>query len=305
MQINQTTLNTIATGLNMTFNNAFKATETNWQKMAMSVPSTGKLNTYAWLDKFPAMREWIGDKVINKLKAQGYQIVNKDFESTIEVHRNDIEDDNIGQYGTLVEQATWSAAQLPDELIADLLKNGHVNLCYDEKPFFASDHEVLVNGKKTKYSNLGKKKLSVASKDDAETSYGVVRTKMREIKDEFGRSLKVLPTLLVVPPALEGIAKKLLMAEKFDDGSINIYKGTAELLVLDDLDTDNEWYLLDEHMPVKPLILQIRKIPTFVKQTGMDSDDVFNRATFKFGVEARYGAGYSFWQLAYKSTGEE
>ena len=35
----------------------------------------------------------------------------------------------------------------------------------------------------------------------------------------------------------------------------------------------------------------------------MDSDDVFNKALYKFGAEARGAGGYGFWQLAVGSTG--
>ena len=71
MQLTRENLQAIAAGLNMTFNTAFKETETQWQKLAMKVSSGSAQNTYAWLGKFPKMREWIGDKVIHKLEAQG------------------------------------------------------------------------------------------------------------------------------------------------------------------------------------------------------------------------------------------
>lgn len=303
MQLTRENLQAIAAGLNMTFDKTFKETDSQWEKLAMKVTSSGAQNTYAWLKKFPKMREWIGDKVIHKLESQGYTIRNKPYEATVEVLRDDIEDDNIGQYSNMVEQATWSGVQLPDELVADLLNNGHENLGYDGKPFFSSDHPTEINGKQGKASNIGTAKLSVASRAAAEASYGKARTAMRSLKDENGRGLKVRPTVLVVPPAQEDVARTLLTADKFDDGSINIYKGTAELIVLDDLDDDNAWYLLDQHMPVKPLVIQERKKLVFVRQTDINSPDVFSRGVYKFGIEARYGAGYSFWQLAYKSTG--
>lgn len=44
------------------------------------------------------MREWIGDKVVKSLAAFNYTIRNKDWEATVEVDRNDIEDDQIMGY---------------------------------------------------------------------------------------------------------------------------------------------------------------------------------------------------------------
>ena len=54
---------------------------------------------------------------------------------------------------------------------------------------------------------------------------------------------------------------------------------------------------------VKPFIVQMRKRPVFVQQTGAESDDVFDKGLFKFGAEARATGVYGFWQLSYGSTG--
>jgi phage major head subunit gpT-like protein len=58
------------------------------------------------------------------------------------------------------------------------------------------------------------------------------------------------------------------------------------------------WYLLCTKMPLRPLIFQQRKAPTFVQQTDPQSDSVFKRGEFLYGAEARGAFGYGFWQLA-------
>ena len=63
------------------------------------------------------------------------------------------------------------------------------------------------------------------------------------------------------------------------------------------------WYLLATNGALNPFIFQRRKAPVFVSQTNMDSDDVFNKGKWKFGVEARGNSGYGLWQLAWGSTG--
>lgn len=299
MNVNASTLNAIAAGLKKNFNQTFTETETFYRKVAMVVPSSNSQETYAWLQNFPRMRKWIGDKVLHKLAAQGYTIVNDDFEATVEVKKNDIEDDNIGQYGTMSQQAGWSAAQLPDEMTAELINKGDTEKCYDGEAFFSAKHPVKVKGKETKVSNLLNKALSAATLADAKASYGIGRTKMGAFEDYEGRRLKVKPNLLIVGPDLEDTARTLLTADKLENGDQNIYKGTAELLVIHDIKA-GEWYLEDTRMPVKALILQERKKPVFVSQTDLNAPDVFMRGTYKFGAEARYGAGYGFWQLMLK-----
>lgn len=299
MNVNSQTLNAIAAGLKKVYNDTFNKTESFYKKVAMVVPSSNSQETYAWLSKMPRMRKWIGDKVVEKMSKQGYSITNDDFEGTVEVKRNDIEDDNIGQYNNMAQQVGWSAAQLPDELVAELINKGHENICYDGKPFFDGSHPVEVNGKTKNMSNVLNVALSAETAAAAKASYGIGRTKMRALTDEAGRNLKVRPNMLIVGPDLEDTARTLLTANKLENGDQNIYKNTAELLVIDDLKAGT-WYLQDTSMPVKALILQERKKPVFVSQTDLNAPDVFMRATYKFGAEARYGAGYGFWQLMLK-----
>ncbi|AOY43462.1 MULTISPECIES: Mu-like prophage major head subunit gpT family protein [unclassified Psychrobacter] len=299
MNVNAQTLNAIAAGLKKVYNDTFNKTESFHKKVAMVVPSSNSQETYAWLQNMPRMRKWVGDKVINKLSKQGYSIVNDDFEVTVEVKRNDIEDDNIGQYNNMSQQAGWSAKQLPDELTSELINQGQTSLCYDGKPFFSSAHPVTVNGQEKTMSNVHNKALSAESAAAAKASYGIGRTKMRSLTDYEGRNLKVKPNLLIVGPDLEDTARTLLTADKLENGDQNIYKNTAELLVIDDLKAGT-WYLEDTSMPVKALIIQERKKPVFVSQTDLNAPDVFSRAVYKFGAEARYGAGYGFWQLMLK-----
>lgn len=299
MNVNAQTLNAIAAGLKKVYNDTFDKTESFHKKVAMVVPSSNSQETYAWLQNMPRMRKWVGDKVINKLSKQGYSIVNDDFEVTVEVKRNDIEDDNIGQYNNMSQQAGWSAKQLPDELTSELINQGQTSLCYDGEPFFSSAHPVTVNGQEKTMSNVHNKALSAESAAAAKASYGIGRTKMRSLTDYEGRNLKVKPNLLIVGPDLEDTARTLLTADKLENGDQNIYKNTAELLVIDDLKAGT-WYLEDTSMPVKALIIQERKKPVFVSQTDLNAPDVFSRAVYKFGAEARYGAGYGFWQLMLK-----
>lgn len=299
MIINAASLKAIFTNLKTTFNNAFEAAPSTWEKIAMRVPSTSKTNDYKWLANFPKMRKWIGEKQIKALAAFGYSITNDDWEATVEVDRNDIDDDELGIYAPQAQMAGFSAKQLPDEIVWELLDKGFTNLCFDGQYFFDVDHPV--NG--VSVSNKGTKKLTAATLAGAQASYGAARTAMKKFKDDDGRPLNITPNLLVVPPALEDTGRALLTVDRLEDGKPNIYKGTAELLVDARLTSDDAWFLLDTTKPVKPLIYQERKKPEFVEQTDPQADDVFNRKKFKFGAEARAAGGYGFWQLAYGSDG--
>lgn len=304
MLVNKESVGNLFITLKTTFNNAFAGAPTVWNKIAMEVPSTSGQNDYAWLSKFPRMRKWIGDKNIKALAAGKYSIVNDDYEATVEVDRNDIEDDNLGIYLPQAQMAGESAAQLPDEIVIDLANLGMTTKCYDGQYFFDLNHPVTgANGLVVTVANKGTKALSCASQAAAAASFGAARIAMRKFKDDEGRPLNVTPNVLLVPPALGDIARALMANDRLDDGKTNLYKGTAEVVEDARLNSDTAWFLLDTTKPVRPFIYQPRKKPVFVNQTDPQSDDVFNRKKFKFGAEARCAGGYGFWQLAYGSDG--
>ncbi|MDX8222169.1 Mu-like prophage major head subunit gpT family protein [Acinetobacter pittii] len=301
MNVNGANLNAIFLNLSKVFNQTFNEVEVEYPSIAMVVPSNGAYVDYRWLANFPQMKEWIGKKHITKLAEYDYVIRNKDYAATIEVRRNDIEDDQIGIYKPQAESAAWSAKQHPDELVFEAVNKAFTAKCYDGQPMISGSHKV---GKLT-FSNKGTKKLSIASLAAAQASYGVARTTMMKFKDESGRPLNVKPNVLLVPPAQEDVANALMTVDRLEDGKPNPYKGTAKVQVSTRLTDDDAWFLLDNTKPVKPFVYQVRKKPVFVSQTNMDSPSVFMEGVFFFGAEARGAAGYGFWQTIYGSTGKE
>ena len=142
MIINQATLQGIYKSFSTIFKQAFEGAPSMWEQVAMRAPSAGRSVDYKWLGDFPMMREWLGERVIKDLSGFHYEIVNKDFESTVEVDRNDIEDDQIGVYTPMIQGLGAAAKQHRDILVFGLLKDGFSTTCYDGQYFFDTDHPV-------------------------------------------------------------------------------------------------------------------------------------------------------------------
>lgn len=142
MIVNQETLTGMSKSFQALFMEAFGAVVPDYPKIATTVPSSTRETDYGWLGNYPMLREWIGDRVIQALKAGQYSIRNKSFEATVEVDRDDVEDDNIGVYKPLIEQLGRNARLHPELLIFALLKAGFVTACFDGQYFFDSDHPV-------------------------------------------------------------------------------------------------------------------------------------------------------------------
>lgn len=288
MLINAENLRAAARGFRALFYEALEEVKTPYDLLAMVVDSTSPEEAYNWLASLPRMREWVGDRVIHALSAAGFTIKNKDWESTIEVDRNDIIFDKLNLIRPRIQMLALVAAEHYMELIVDLLVNGFEQLCYDGQYFFDTDH---VGG-----SNKGTAALSATSYQDAYAA-------MASLVDENGKSLNVIPTHLVFPPQLRATALQILEAEQVG-GTTNINRNSAQPLMLPQLAAHpTKWFLLDLSKPVKPFILQIAKKVDFVGFEDPTDETVFMKKKFLYGIDSIDNAGYGLWQLAYGSTG--
>lgn len=144
--------------LNQAFSGAFKGglamAAPMWSGIATMVPSTTAEQKYAWLGKITRFREWIGERQYQNLVQHDYAIKNKTFENTVEVSRDEIEDDQYGVFTPVIQQLGQDAATHPDELVFGLLNRGFNTPCYDGQYFFDTDHPVGQPGKQVSVSNF-------------------------------------------------------------------------------------------------------------------------------------------------------
>lgn len=141
-------------GFKTIYRNAFDTTTAMYTSVATVVTSNSREEVYSWLGDMPKMREWIGDRRIKQLTAKGYSIVNRKFEMTIGVERDDIEDDKLSLYAPRFQMMGQSAAQHPDEITFELINSGFTSLCYDGQNFFDTDHPVGQQGQEVSVSNM-------------------------------------------------------------------------------------------------------------------------------------------------------
>ncbi|SHO56070.1 Mu-like prophage major head subunit gpT family protein [Vibrio quintilis] len=131
-----------STAFNARFDKGVELALTDYTKIATVIPSQTSTTGYGFLDRFPKIREWLGDREINKLQNHNYQIPNRKFEATIGIPREDYEDNDYGKYSPVFEDMGREASEFPNEHIFGLLKTGFTELCFDGKPFFSDKHPV-------------------------------------------------------------------------------------------------------------------------------------------------------------------
>ncbi len=143
--LTQAQIDNLKTTLVARWNAGLALSKEDWKLIAKLITSNGRSNTYAWLTQFPAFREWVGARLHKTVAERAYQVANRKFEVTVDVAVDDIDDDNLGQYGTLAEGAGQSAIDLKNDLIYQALAAGFASECYDGQYFFDTDHPTFAN----------------------------------------------------------------------------------------------------------------------------------------------------------------
>lgn len=133
-------LHALTTSLSASFTAGLAGVTPQYLRIATEVPSSAASNTYGWLSDLPEIKEWIGERQLAVLSQQGYTIANKTWESSIRVKRENIEDDQIGQYSIISQGYGRKVGVFPDTLAFKLLSEGFSSLCFDGQNFFDTDH---------------------------------------------------------------------------------------------------------------------------------------------------------------------
>ena len=142
MIVNAESISLAFKGFKTVFTDAFLQTPINYDKIAMTVPSVSRDETYGWLGQFPSMRKWVGQRHVKNIIANGFTIKNRKFESTLEISRDDIADDRLGIFKPMFSEMGQAARRHPEELIFGVLASGFTTNCYDGQFFFDVDHPV-------------------------------------------------------------------------------------------------------------------------------------------------------------------
>ena len=151
MIINRGNLTILRTAFNSAYQEGFGNAPADHMPLILETMSTTAEEEYPWLGQWPSLQKWIGERELKSLAEYGYKLRNIDFESTVEVDRNKIEDDQYGVYMPLFRSMGEAAASHPCEIVYETLKAGFEQRCYDGQYFFDTDHPVGDDS----YSNSG------------------------------------------------------------------------------------------------------------------------------------------------------
>jgi phage major head subunit gpT-like protein len=279
-------------------------------QIASTIPSTTRESRYVWMDRIPALREWIGPREIQSLTSQAYSLPNKKYERTVPLDLDDLEDDQIQVFAGVPEELGIEAKIWPDRLLAEAVEAGESALSFDSAAFFSTSHPIDTTGVIT--TNTQSNLYTSAALAAPTLSEG--RKRLKSMKGRDGNPLGVGSRgklLLMVPNALESTAMALANSEMIAPSltfagnaaggyQSNVLRGSFDVLVNPYLTDDTAWYLMDTSRPIKPFIWQLRKAPKFTWKNRPEDDNVFFTNQALYGVDARGAAGYGLYFLCLK-----
>lgn len=294
---NASTLIAVQKSFNAIFMDSMMGATSRWANRAAEVPMTTRTVVINWLGRAPALREWLDSKSSEQLRGFDFTLKSKDWESTIEVDRNDIEDDALGLYRPAIQMLGIRAKQFPDRrLSAVRVANG---LCYDGQNFYDVDHVEGDSG--TQANTLTGTGTTVAQ---VRADYFAALSALEKFKDDKGEpfiesGIDNLQLIATIPPALRSVFEDLnnpapgSMIAK----TVIPYESDARLA------DANDWYLDFIGYPIKPFLKLNRTETKFVALDNPEqSETVFMRKKFYYGVEGSGDITYGFWQMSVKTT---
>ncbi|MDD5484070.1 MAG: Mu-like prophage major head subunit gpT family protein [Kiritimatiellae bacterium] len=287
MDINRGNMNALFTGYNMSFQEGQQLADQAYKRFATVMPSTHSSEIFPFLDRFGGMREWIGDRQMKSVASHKKTVVNRKFEDSVKVKRDDIEDDTYGLYNSMLQDLGLNAEDLWRELAEEALSGGFDDDWIDELDFFSDTR------KYGEYSitNIG----SAALSDTALTS---VVTAMLQYRGHNGKFLNLRPDLLIVGPQNRGTAFDILKNDliiKTKGAATGVIKnqyameGTIDYQVVNSLGA--EWFVTCTNRPLKAVGVLQRVLAKLTRQDRDEDAGVYERDEYSYGTRAR-GAGF-------------
>ncbi|MCH8251063.1 MAG: Mu-like prophage major head subunit gpT family protein [Planctomycetes bacterium] len=290
----------LSKGLRSEFFNRFEATNTHFQDLSTRIPSTSDSESYKWLGSIPRMREFGTGRVAKGVRTESYSVENLKYESTLEVDRDEVSDDQTGQIRVRIAEMAQRAATHKDFLTSQLLANGDSAgfNSYDGVPFFSTLHVSGSSGSQSNKLTSTAVDTDDATTDEFKTSLRAAIGAMMAFKDDVGDPIAITATGLVcvLPTNLYLTALEAVNATIVSTTS-NVLQGVAQIIPYPWLGGLDTWYLLKTDVVVRPFIFQDREPIEFTALTE-NSDEGFRREKFLYGVRARYRMTYGYWQHA-------
>jgi len=309
--------------LRVEFRNSFEeaAAKTYIPSLSTFVKSTREYESYAWLGTPPVMREWKGGRQIKKPTDFSWVIYNKKYEATIGLPIEDIERDTTGQFINWAQDLGQRAAENPVILMSNLLLNGETFVGFDGAAFWSTSHDegggTNVNKITASLAALGVTDTGTTTDPSPQAMSKIIFKMIQQLmtfKDDQGQPVNqtasnfAIVSGLGLMPAISAAVNQMIFAQ----GSQN------PLMVTGNTNGGRRWNfetyfdprltwttklaIFRTDTPVKPFFHQVERDNRIVYQTDPNSDRVFERDEYAWGVSRIEGVGYGDYKKTVLAT---
>jgi len=278
-------------GLMTNFQAVFKTAYDRYEKEAVYQPlclvidSDSAFGELGWLEAVPGMSEWKDVRKVFGLTPRDYKITNLDWEDTIAVDRNTLEDDKYNMIIPRIQQLAQRAADHPAKRLFELINDGKTTKTYDSVNFFVNTGRSF--GDSGSIDNIAGGAYS-ASATEILAGINAGYQLMAGFKDNRGEYMNLVPDTLICSP---------VMAVDIRNALIPAVAGTVraemefikKFIVRSELDANSgkNFILACTTDALKPTILQYRRKPQFTALDKPDSEKVFMQKTIYYGADYR------------------
>lgn len=262
-----------------------------YKKLATIIDNPDSASTSLnWIADIPAMKEWLGDRQLEKLRAFNYTITHKDWEATIQVNKRDLSRDKMGLIRPRINAMAEAYEDHLQYFVNTLISGMFTGLCYDGQILCSSAHP-LESG--STQANADTLPLTAANFG---TTYAALFQLVSYKGVQVHQSMSGL--LLLVGPTKLATAVTIVGA-KGAGQALTGWEGAAEIVVCPSLTgaAANYWALVRPRFGIMPFIISREQGPESAE------DIMFMRPRYLYGIDSSDNAGYGLYETIYGQTG--
>jgi phage major head subunit gpT-like protein len=269
--------------------------------VSMLFESNQESETYKWLGMAPAMREWIGGRHAKGFRENGITIVNKKYESTMEVLVDEIRRDKTGQVMLRVAEQAARANTHWAALLSTLIIAAEATVCYDGSYFFHTAHSEGESGSQDNDLTGAAATSTQPTAAEAETAIITVLAALLNYKDDQGEPMNegASEFLIMVPPVYLPPFAAVMSNDYIASGQSNLVKNIEgfnfKLSVNPRLTSGAKFFVFRTDGQTKPFIRQEEE-PITVSAIAEGSELEFKEDKHQYGIKAIRNVGLGYWQ---------
>jgi len=272
--------------------------------LSTRIESNKDSETYKRFGTVPQVREWGTGRKTQGQIVESYNVANLKYELTLEVDRDEIDDDQTGQIRIRIGEMATRAATHKDYLIGQLLINGGTSgyNSYDGVSFFNDAHVSGASGSQDNDLAPAASDADAPTTDEFKRALATAIEVMMAYRDDQGEPAadSVSGLACIVPPNMYFTALEAVNASVISTTS-NVLVGVANVTSFPYLTATDTFYLAKTDGYIRPFMFQDRA-PWEYNALVEDSEEGFKREKYLYGLRARYRMTYGEWRFCIRNV---